>query len=126
MSEELHATAVKAAVNAAIAPVVCYDVDEIPSPRPDNYVEVTLSRRYGAERVMTGHRSTTGWRVTTRYVTRTVTNARDLRATICAALDEQRLTVDGALTSPIELETSTPIGSDDSWFTGLDVFTYIH
>lgn len=124
-TEEQHATAVLAALNGALAASMpAYDYDDVPATRPANYVEVTVSRRAGAPNRAPGSTGRSGWRITTRPVSTTVSNAREMRKRCVSALLYVRLTVDGDISSPIQFETEDPIGPDDGWYSGLSVWTY--
>lgn len=124
--ETAHAAAVLAALNAALpASTVAYDIDDVPTPRPSRYVEVTVSRRAGGNLRSAGSTSTAGWRVTTRTVDQfSVSNARKSAATVRGALEFARLVVGGKQSSPVQFETSDPIESDEGWFSGLTAWTY--
>lgn len=104
---------------------VPYDFDDLAkiSPRPDNYTEVTVTRRYGGEQRASGERDGRLYRATARQVSKTVSNARNLR-TKSAGLEGVMLTVGSATTTPVEFETADPIGPDDGWFSGLESWTF--
>lgn len=125
-TQEQHATAVLAALNAALAPKQAYEYDTLPTTRPAEYVEATVSRRFGGESRLSAQKGTTGWRVTTRAVAQTVSNARLLAQKATQALEDVSLTVDGKSTTPIQFETEDPIGPDDGWYSGLVTWTYTH
>lgn len=120
-TEEQHAAAVIAALNAVGAHA--YDYDDLPATRPDFYTEVTVSQRFGGERRHSGERDGELYRITARSVAKTVTNARLLR-TKAKALIDTPLTVASATTTPVEFETADPIGPDDGWYSGLLSLTY--
>lgn len=120
-TEEQHSAAVVAFLNTLGA--IAYDLGDIPSPAPDWYTEVTVSRRYGGVQRASGVRDGQLWRITVRQVGKRLQNAQNLRAKR-AALEEAVLTVAGATTTPIEFETSEVIGTDDGWWSGLETFTY--
>lgn len=123
-TEEQHATAIKAALTAQTA--APYDLDDLKalSSPPASYVEVTVSRRAGAPLRNPGSTGRTGWRITTRSVAKTVSNAREMRKRTATALLYARLTVDGDKTTPIQFEGEEPIGDDDGWYSGLSTWTY--
>lgn len=122
--EELHATAVKAVLTTASA--APYDLDDLKAlaTPPAQYVEVTVSRRFGGEARNAGPKSRTGWRITTRQVAATVSNAREMRKRTHAALEAVRLTVGAEVSSPIEFEGGEPIGEDEGQWSGLETWTY--
>ena len=123
-TEEQHAAAVKAALTAQSA--APYDLDDLKAlaTPPAQYTEVTVSRRFGAQNRATGSTGRVGWRITTRAVAKTVSNAREMRKRTAAALSYVRLTVDGDQTTPIQFEGEEPIGDDDGWWSGLTTWTY--
>lgn len=124
-TEEQHATAVLTALNAVLTTGMdAYDLDDIPSPLPDNYVEVTVSSRAGAPNRSTASTGRSGWRITTRTVGKTVSNAREMRRLVRTALLFVRLTVDGDQTTRIQFESEEPIGPDDGWYSGLSTWSY--
>lgn len=125
MTAQENATAVLAALNASLTPKVAYDYDEVPAERPDNYVEISVSRRFGGEPRLTGRKGSTGWRVTTRAVSRYVSDARLMQEKCRTALEYVRLTVGGETTTPIDFESEDPVGPDDGWFSGLITWTYV-
>ncbi|RNL66243.1 hypothetical protein EFK50_01045 [Nocardioides marmoriginsengisoli] len=126
---EQHATAVLAVLNAALNPGTkpryAYDFDDVPSPRPAEYVEVSVTRRFGGEIREDGTTGTTGWRITARYVAKRVSDARLMQSKCTTALEDVPLMVAGELTTGPLFETSEVIAPDDGgYFTGLDAFTY--
>jgi hypothetical protein len=125
-AEELHAAAVVAKLNAALpAQVRAYDFDELPATRPANYIEVTVSRRFGGEQRSVASSTRGGWRVTTRSVSSvSVSNARKNAETVRAALESARLTVSSKKSTPVQFETADPIEPDDGWWSGLTAWTY--
>jgi hypothetical protein len=124
-AEEQHATAVLAALNAELAASMrAYDYDDLPTTRPANYVEVTVSRRAGGPNRNPGSTGRSGWRITTRPVSTTVSNAREMRKRVATALLFNRVTVGGDQSTPIQFETEDPIGPDDGWYSGLSTWTY--
>lgn len=124
--EQLHATAVLAVLNAALPDSYpAYDIDDVPSPRPSRYVEVSTSRRAGGNLRASAETATGGWRVTTRPVDQfSVTNARKAANTVRVALEFARLSVGGKTSTPVQFETSDPIEADDGWHSGLTAWTY--
>lgn len=120
-TEEQHATAVIGFLNGLSANA--FDPDDLPSPRPENYTEVHLARRYGG--VMRGDAIPDGqlYRLLVRQVGRTVTNARQLRANI-ASIEGSVLTVNGRSTTPVTFESADVIAPDDGWYSGSQTWTY--
>ena len=124
MAEEQHAAAVIAALAAAGAHP--YDIDDLPATLPSHYTEVYVARRYGGTSRNAGGSGATGWRIATRFVANSVTNARVLRTNATTALEGVRLTVAGTQTTPIQFEGAEDIGPDDGWFSGITTWTYAH
>ena len=125
MTAAENATALLAVLNAAVAPRKVYTLDKVPSPRPANYVEIGLSRRFGGERKMSTDITPKFYRLTVRSVAQMSTNAVQDDLEKCrAALEFQRITVDGRSSTPIQFETEDPAEPDGTWFSGLLVFTY--
>ena len=121
-TEQDHADAILAALTAAGA--VPYLLGKVPATPPDYYTEVTVERRFIEEPRATVGDPRRGWRFTTRAVARKETNARVLRAK-ADAIENQRLTVAGQLTTKVRFETSETIGDDNDWWTGLTTWTYL-
>lgn len=129
-TEEQHAVAVLAAINAQLAAagvdVTAYDDDEVRamSPKPTEYVAVAVYRRFNGDSRLHGSKGVGLHRIVTRYSADRVTNSRTLRTQTRLALEEKRLAIAGATTTPIQFETATRIEPDDDWFTGMDQWTY--
>ena len=123
-TEEEQATAIIAALNAAEANPFDYDDIDRDNP-PEQYTEVTVSRRYGGTDRNDSTTGRVGWRITTRAVATTVSNAREMRNRTVAALLYKRVTVGGELTTPIQFESEDPIAPDDGMFSGLCTWTYV-
>lgn len=123
-TEEQHRTAVLAVLNAANANA--YDIDDLKTALtlPANYTEVTVSRRYGGENRNTGSTGRSGWRVTTRAVGTTISNAREMRARARTGIEYARLAVDDLVGTPVQFEGEEPIGDDDGLYSGLSTWTY--
>lgn len=123
-SEEQQAAAVIAALNAEDANA--YDLDDIKqlTTLPASYTEVMVMPRAGAPNRNTDDTGRRGWRITTRQVGTTVSNAREARKRTHAALEFARLSVDGATTTRIQFESAEPIGEDDDYWSGLETWTY--
>lgn len=127
MSTEQHGVAILAALNAVLpASMAAYDLDDLAklATKPDNYVEVTVSRRYGGDRRNAGAKSATGWRITTRVVAKTISNARLIEDHCKTALENVRLTVGAETSTAVEFETAEIVGPDDGYFSGLTAWIY--
>lgn len=128
-----HAEAVKAAVDAALGPVNAYDYDEVPGAngntgtQPNIYVAISLERRYNPNLRSTAQAGMTGWRIAARGVGRTVDEVRWALFKVAEALNEQRLTIDGTPTTPIQFENDLEAPRyDDGRFTAAAAYTYSH
>lgn len=123
-TEEQHATAIKAALTAQLA--APYDLDDAKALTaiPNAYTEVMVSPRSGAPLRNPGSTGRRGWRIATRQVGSTVSNAREMRKRTHAALEFVRLTVGGDVTTPIQFEGAELIGEDDGYWSGLETWTY--
>lgn len=124
-SEEQHADAIFAALNASDARP--YDLDDLKAlmELPDYYTEVTMSRRFGGgPRRQTAQEGTESYRVLTRYVAERVGNAREMRRRTRAALQDVCLLIDGDATTPIQFESGDVIGEDEGWYSGVDAWIY--
>ena len=126
-TEDQHATAVLAALNAVLTTGrKAYDSDTLRAMAalPADYVEVTVSRRFGGEERNDGYIGTEGYRITTRVVGKFVANGRDMRDKVRTALAFKMLTVGSLTTTPIAFETEDPIGDDEGRWSGLTAWTY--
>lgn len=124
-SEQEQVDAVLAALNAALAPKVAYDVGDVPLDRPNEYVEVFLTRRYGGNQKASGHKALTLWRITVRAVSRSSTNNVRLMLDKCReALEFRSLPVGADATTSIQFENARTIAPDEGWFTGAANYTY--
>jgi hypothetical protein len=123
-SEEQHAAAIIAALTTASA--APYDLDDAKALTaiPVGYTEVMVSPRNGAPNRNPGSTGRRGWRISTRQIGTTVSNAREMRKRTHTALEYVRLTVGGDQTTPIQFEGAEPIGEDDGYWSGLETWTY--
>lgn len=121
--EETQAVALLAALNTALAPKFAYDYDEVPSPRPKNYVAFSVTWRFGGEARNDGYVGTDGARVTTTYVSESLSNARLMRSKVVGLFRHGHIVIadDVAI---ITRETGEPIEQVDGWFTGYDDWTF--
>ena len=126
MTQDAIATAIKTALNTALAPYVAYDFDDLHNlaTKPKQYVEVALIRRYSETSRLCGDKPLNHWRFTTRAVADTVTNARTLLDETTAVLKSVSLPVGADATTPIQFETEDPIRWDEVAWTGLTAWTF--
>lgn len=124
-SEEQHAVAILAALNAANANA--HDVDDLKnlSTLPVAYNEFGIAWRYGAlQRAgRTGPRS--GFRFTTRAVAKTVSNVREMQRRADAALQDRSLVIGGEKTTPIQRESRDLPADDEGYYSALTTWTYV-
>lgn len=120
-SEEQHAAAFIAALNALGA--VAYDYDDVPATLPAFYTIVTVSRRFGGNRRGEGVPTVYLYRATTRAVARTVGNAREMRRR-AHLIEGVSLTVAGEQTTPVEFETAQIVGPDENYYSGLTTWVW--
>lgn len=126
-----HATAIHAAIKAALpASVNVYDYSTVPGSNgntgtlPTSYVVVAVERRYNPNLRSTAQAGSTGWRVSARCVSTTVTNVGLLMAAVSAALNEKRLIVGGLPTTPIQFESDQTPEYDSGRYSGYSLWTY--
>lgn len=123
-TEEQHAAAIVAALTAANAAPYELDDAKALTTIPNGYTEVMVMPRAGAPNRNPGSTGRRGWRITTRQVGTTVTNAREMRKRTHAALEFARLTVGGDKTTPIQFEGAEVIGEDGEFWSGLETWVY--
>lgn len=122
-----------AAVKAALAPAVhdqVFNDDEVPgSPQhadetlPDLFALVAVERRIVYPR-RAGLPGRSSWRLSVRYVGRTVNEALWVLDRTQDALDEFRLTVSAVTSTPLSFESSSPPRWSDGRYAGEVVYTY--
>lgn len=131
MTERDRAAAILAAINAAISPAVAYEYASVPGTNgnsgvtPAKYVLFDLSRRYVESRRSSGEVSVSGYRLGTRYVAKSVGDARTMRDRVTAALEDQIIAVGDDSVGPFTFESSDAILPDDGGYqSGADVWTF--
>ena len=133
--ERLH----RAALGTLLGPVVngqLYDYGEAPGdpnnpdkdaralPLPEIFVLLGIERRGGIEAKNACRTARSGWRISLRYVGRTVDDARWAASKCAAALDGTRLVIDGVTSTPVTHESTQAIAPDDGRFSGVEFYTY--
>lgn len=127
-----YATAIKAAIKAQIGPNDVYEYGEVPGSTgvagtlPNIFILVSLERRNNPNLRLTAQAGTTGWRISLRAVGRTVDEARWAMYRVAFALNEQRLTIAGTPSTPIQFESDSAPESDDGRFSGTAFYTFAH
>lgn len=131
MTESEQAAAIFAALNAALAPrSVAYEYGKVPGANgnngtePDRYVVVDISRRYVEHRRASGFVPLQGGRVGTRYIAKSATDVRAMRAKVTAALEDQILVTDAGEIGPFTFESADPMRSDAAYLVAEDLFTF--
>ena len=136
--ERQHAAVVKAVVSAGLGQWSAYDYDEVPGTpqnadeaqrterRPAIYVLVTVERRFGGARRVSGASAATGWRITARAVGTTIDEARWAMQRVAAVLEDQHLVIAERATTPVAFESGQSPEPDDGLFSALSVWTYVH
>ena len=105
-----------------------HDYDE--TVTDDGYTLVSVSDRFGGTPRMSGDIGIRLARVTLLAVGITADNVREIRQRFDSALREKRLTIAGRETTPIQFETSEPVGPDGDivttgqWFSARSQYTY--
>lgn len=106
-----------------------FDYDELKQlgdQRPDDHVAVTVERMFGGTARQGGKVSPSGWRITTRVVSRyAASNARERRARLHTGFKYARVVVAGKTSGPVQFEGETDIGPDDGWSSGLTTWTAV-
>lgn len=118
-------TAVLAAVNAALpAGKKAVEPSKVPSPRPAEYVSVSIAERPGGQ-ARAGRRVTRGWQVYVFAASSTYEdNARNSLEKAHGALVNRVLVVGSERSTPIQLGPARPVGDDDNWFSGSKSYTF--
>lgn len=130
MTEQEQATAILAAINAAIAPNVAYEYGKVPGTNgntgtePASYMVVALSRRYVPERRASGEVTVRGGRLSTRYIAKSVVNAREMRRRTTEVLEDKALTTTAGDVGPFVFESADPFQPDEGYEVATDLWTF--
>lgn len=130
LDPRLHMAAVKTAIKAQLGPNDVYDVGQVPGSNgnagalPKIFVLVSLERRYNSELRLSAQASMTSWRIAVRSVGRTVDETLWAMFRVTTALNENRVTVDGNISSPIQFESDQAPVYDDGRYSGSAFFTF--
>lgn len=127
-----HAAAIKAALDAALAPAwVSFEYDKVPGTNgnagtaPGIFVALSLERRTNPLLRTPGRAGAAGWRVALRSVGRTVAECRWAQLRVADALNEQRLFVAGEYSNRLQFESGDAPGFDDGRYSAIDLYTYV-
>lgn len=126
MSDAAHLAAVLTAINASLSGSrTAYAVDDVPTPRPAEYVEVVVARRAGETPRFVGRTGRTGWRVVTRPCSSvSMANVSRMQAEVADALDGTNLLVGSEYSTPVVFETADPVTADENWLSAPTAWTY--
>lgn len=124
-SDEQVATDLKAALNAQLQPrAEALDHDEHDGVASLHVQFGLASRPVDTERA--GRESLDAYRITTRVVADTVSNARELQRRVNRALRGQQISIEGRRTSPIKRGTQDEPTPDEGLYSALTVWTFTH
>lgn len=90
---------------------------------PEYYTEVTVHLRYTESTRANGHVSLYAFRIGTRVVASVEETAYDEARAVDAGLRNARLVVGGATSTPVQFESSDPVGDDDGKWSALTTWT---
>jgi hypothetical protein len=136
LDERDHAAVLTALIDAAMGPdpdttksrVFTYGkvpgADGNPGTLPRIYALISIERRFTPANKAVAMTTRSGWRVSVRYVGKTVLEAQWANAKIAAALDQQYITVNGLTSTPLIHESTSAVAPDDGLYSGLVGFTY--
>lgn len=133
------ATAARVAITAQLAPAhAAWEYGKMPGdpsnpieaerikPLPPIFVLVAIERRYNPNLRMTAQAGGTGWRLLVRAAGRSSSEASWALLKVAEALNENRLTVEGVTTTPIQFETETAPRLDETRFVGDAAYVFAH
>lgn len=130
LDERDHAAALKAVIEAQLGQWKVYEYGEVPGlgknagQQPPIYVLLQVERRSLAPAHSSRTASRTGWRASIRAVGRTASECRWATHRVSLALDSQRVTVDGHLSTPVQHETTDSPEPDGDRYESLIRWTY--
>jgi hypothetical protein len=121
VTEEEQAQAILAALNGVLGDAEAFDIDGVPTERPDRYVVIDITRRWMPEQLASGEVPIPGWFLTTEYHARNVNDVREMRRRTQQELEDQVLPGDAG---PFAFQTADEITSVDGWCDSADTWTY--
>lgn len=125
MTAQANVTEILARLNNVLTPTA-YDLGGVPSPRPPEFAELTLSRRFGGVMTLGGHIGTTGYRFTVAAVSQvSVANARNTLERVRAEFEFTTLAVGSQISTPIQFETEDEADYGSGWFAQYLAMTYV-
>lgn len=103
-----------------------YDIGKVPATRPHEFVEMTLTRRFGGVQTLCGAKASTGYRFTIAAVSRTsIANARNSLQKCRDEFENDLLIVAGFESTPVEFETEDEADYGAGWFSQYAAYTYV-
>lgn len=123
MSQETDAAEIIAAINAQFSTPRAFDLDDARA-QTSNKVIVFVFRRYVEGAMVDGSARIPGGRVVTRYVGKTVSDVRNLRAKTTAALENRFLPSVGPFSFETEQEPLDFDPDDGGWYVAADAWLY--
>ena len=126
-----HVTAIRAALDAALAPDVhTYEWGRVPGESgntgtlPAIWALVSVARRFNPSLRLSAQAGVSLWRVTVGVVGSTPNEARWALHRVAVALNEEPLTIAGEVSSPLQADTETSPRRDDDRYYAAAVYTY--
>jgi hypothetical protein len=129
LDERAHRDVIAPLLTATLGANRVYDYGRVPGANnnsgtvPDIFALLGFERRY-VEPYHAGRATRSGWRLTVRYVGRTVDEARWAALKVATALNEVRVTIGGIESTPITHESTQAIAPDDGRFSGWSAWIY--
>lgn len=120
-----HRTAIVAAIAAHEDDLPVYDFNSVPATPPAIFVILGIERTFLDPSRMVGLASRSRWRAITRYVGRTVDEARWADLKLTDALDGARLSISGFTSTPVQHESSTMPVLDEGRYWGESMRNYV-
>jgi hypothetical protein len=125
VTAQANATEILARANAALAPPA-YDMGKVPATRPPEFVEMTLTRRFGGVPTLSGEKCSTGYRFTLAAVSQvSMANVRNSLQKCRDEFENELLTVGDFESTPIEFETEDEADYGSGWFSQYAAYTYV-
>ena len=132
-----HSAAIKAAITGYLGGEhKAYDYDEVPGspqnanealrhePLPDLFALVAVERRFTPYRRSTAQAGRSSWRISVRSVGRSIKEAQWVQDRVTDALDESRLSVSGAESTPLQHESSDAPTWSDGRYAATSIWIY--
>lgn len=125
-----HATAIKAAIKAQLGPNNVYEYGQVPGADgvagslPNIFAIIALERRFNPTVRASTRAGSAGWRLSVTSVGRTVDECRWAQNKVAVALNEQRISIDGDLTTRLQYESGRAAEVDETRVSADDFYTY--